>query len=164
VGPRSELSTILIIGAAVLLLAIAVGNNMGNHVLGQIPARVPAIAATPLATPPPLALTENASSLVWKRRQVLSVATDPGFPDPRVTPEPPPTPKPTPKRSPSPSPSPTDMELNPGDTPVPTISPVGTGGDQPPAPDDGTTAAPVPRLTPSPGQRNGDAADAGAMP
>ncbi|GAC1442147.1 MAG: hypothetical protein NVS3B17_08390 [Vulcanimicrobiaceae bacterium] len=95
-GRRAGLSVVLVLGAIALGIAIYVGNSMGNRVLGQIATHGSGVAATPIpqvTTPPP---DTPASRALWKRRQVLSVATDPAFPDPRITPEPeiPATPRP----------------------------------------------------------------------
>ena len=101
-GRRRGLSTTLILGAIVLLIAIAVGNSMGNRVLGQVASRIPAFSTTPLpiTTPSGAPLEGSVNGIRWKRRQVISVATDPAFPDPRITPEPtPPPPTPTPLRA-----------------------------------------------------------------
>ncbi|MDQ2858886.1 MAG: hypothetical protein M3R53_09600, partial [Candidatus Eremiobacteraeota bacterium] len=114
-GPRAGLSTVLIAGAVVLVIAIAIGNGMGNRVLGKIKGHAPSYTTTPLPTATPTGGEDAARQVLWKRRQVLSVATDPAFPDPRITPEPPPeaTARPrrsivaAPKASPSPTPSPT---------------------------------------------------------
>jgi hypothetical protein len=109
-GPRASLSTTLFLGAVTLLIAVAIGNAMGNRVITQVTGRVSVLVPTPL----PIVKNEpkeNADVPVWKEEQVMSVATDPGFPDPRVTPEPepPPTPRPTPTAVPTPSPRPTDQ-------------------------------------------------------
>ncbi|MBD5634635.1 MAG: hypothetical protein IAI49_09170, partial [Candidatus Eremiobacteraeota bacterium] len=139
-GPRAGLSSILIVGALVLLVAIAVGQNMGNRVLGQIASRPVSLSATPI--PSPSASAAGASGLLngalWKRREVISVATDPGFPDPRVTPEPspPPTPRPTPKPSPTPTEEPVPAPDDPGD-----------GGDRYTSP-----PLPIPLVTRAPGE------------
>jgi len=97
-GRKQGLSTVLVLGAIVLLVAILVGNNMGNRVLGQIATRGGGGVSTPIplaSTPPP---DSAANRALWKRRQVLSVATDPAFPDPRITPEPEVTATPRPRR------------------------------------------------------------------
>lgn len=86
-GSRSGLSSVLILGALVLVVAILVGNNMGNRVLGQITSRGSGVA-TPIPIPSASGGDTVTSRALWKRRQVLSVATDPAFPDPRITPEP----------------------------------------------------------------------------
>ncbi|GAC1566625.1 MAG: hypothetical protein NVS2B3_00430 [Vulcanimicrobiaceae bacterium] len=86
-GSRPAFSTVLILGSIVLAIAIYVGNTMGNRVLGQIFSR-----AEPIATPIPVPSASPGDTVtnraLWKRRRVLSVATDPAFPDPRITPEP----------------------------------------------------------------------------
>lgn len=110
-GPRAGLSVTLAIAAATLLLAIAIGNAMGNRVLGLATERGPANVSTPVATVVPTGEPNPPGTIVWKHTQIVSVATDPGFPDPRVTPEPPPPPptaRPTakPTASPTPKPSP----------------------------------------------------------
>jgi hypothetical protein len=112
VGPRAGFSTVLILGAVVLLLAIEVGNNMGNRVLGQVASRVPAVTTTPVVLPSP-SPGDQQNQLGWNRRQVVSVATDPAFPDPRVTPEPPPPP--APRLTPKPTPKPVVTSSSAGD-------------------------------------------------
>ncbi|MBC5802737.1 MAG: hypothetical protein GIX03_06980 [Candidatus Eremiobacteraeota bacterium] len=118
-GPRAGLSSVLVLGAIVLLVAIAVGNGMGNRVLGQVAGRASDVATTPLplTTASPDA-AGNPKSFSWKRRQVLSVATDPAFPDPRITPEPTPEPTARPTAPPTARPTPT-----PPPTPRVTASP-----------------------------------------
>jgi hypothetical protein len=108
VGPRSGLSTLLILGAFVLLVAIVIGNGMGNRVLRQVAHTAEDPTPVPLATPSPDD-EGGPNTLTLRRRHVTSVATDPAFPDPRLTPEPspPPTPRPAPKATPTPSPEPT---------------------------------------------------------
>src|SRR5579862_8721622 len=83
---RASFSALLLIGGFVLLVSVALGMGMGNRVLGQIGAHVP-VQPTPV---PQLtgATDENGAPDEWRHTSVLSVATDPGFPDPRVTPEP----------------------------------------------------------------------------
>jgi hypothetical protein len=97
---RADLSFGLVLAAFVLLVSIFVGNNMGNRVLVQVAARTE-VAPTPLVT----AITvvkDVQSALGWKKIEVISVATDPAFPDPRVTPPPVVTPKPVPRVSAAP--------------------------------------------------------------
>ncbi len=158
-GPRAGLSSVLIAGAIVLLIAIAVGQNMGNRVLGQIATRPMVLPATaiPTSSPTPDDGSGQANAALWKRHEVISVATDPGFPDPRVTPEPPPpeTPRPAPKAKPSPKPSPTaDNSGAEGEHPVPLYTspplpiPLVTGSPEPGATDELPTAAtPTPLAT-----------------
>jgi hypothetical protein len=89
----------------VLLVAVVVGQQIGEHtIFGATQRRVeiPEQGITPI---PQDTSTGEAISKNWKRLQVVSVATDPAFPDPRVTPPPTPSPRPTP--SPKPPPTPT---------------------------------------------------------
>ena len=111
-GPRANLSITLVIAGLVLLIGIAIGNETGNRVLGQATERGPAILATPVATP--VGAGTDEPEMNWKHAQIVTVATDPAFPDPRITPEPSPTPPPyvppkpvAPVAAPSPSPTPT---------------------------------------------------------
>jgi hypothetical protein len=83
-GPRVSLSVLLFVCGVVLLVAIALGNRMGNHVLVQVAKRTEEVP-TPLFTPV-VGLKDLRVSLGWKRTQLVSVATDPAFPDPRVAP------------------------------------------------------------------------------
>lgn len=110
VDPSKRFITIVLAaGAAVLVVAILVGQRMGDRVLGAASSSGP--AAMPIVSP---AATATAQSYGpdWKRSQTLAAAVDPGFPDPRVPPKPvptvPPTPKPTerPKLPPTPTPNP----------------------------------------------------------
>jgi hypothetical protein len=133
-GPRASLSTTLIAGAVTLLIAVAIGNAMGNRVIGQVTGRVSALVPTPF----PIVKNEprdNSDAPAWKEEQVMSVATDPGFPDPRVTPEPEPLPtvRPAPTAAPSPSPTPRPGPTHPYTSPpllIPLASPSGSGDGQ----------------------------------
>ena len=109
---------VLVAAALILLIAIAVGRNMGNRVIlkateqGQT-----GVGSTLTITPNPDATDNNTPfGPNWKRTQILAAAPDPGFPDPRVPPEPLPTPPPTPKPTPPPP--------EPAKTPVPLQTPV----------------------------------------
>jgi hypothetical protein len=102
-GPRAAFSQVLIAGGFVLLVAIGIGIAMGNHVLSQVAGRAP-IAPTPVPIPTPT-VGDSGNSAAWKHFTILSVATDPAFPDPRITPEP--EVVAAPKRTPAPKPSPT---------------------------------------------------------
>ena len=156
-GPRAGLSSVLIVGAIVLLISIIVGNSMGNRVLGQVANREGDFAPSPVATPTADPADNASAQLSWKRRQVLSVATDPGFPDPRITPEPvfAPPPRPRPKATPTPTPEPSELfdetsepytspplpipivshdpneQSDPYGEPIPTTSPTATGVESP---------------------------------
>jgi hypothetical protein len=117
----------MLVGMGVVLLAaIAVGQQIGERTIfgsGATERRVevPGEAITPV--PGSTVAADETISHNWKRLQVVSVATDPAFPDPRITPTPPPTPKPTPKPTPSPSATPTPLELYTSPPlPVPLVS------------------------------------------
>ena len=98
---RLGLSVLLVAGAVVLLVSIVIGQRLGDRVLLQTERRVP-IAGSGV-TPVPVADASTHPELKnWKRLQVVSVATDPAFPDPRVTHPPTPTPKPTSRPTPIP--------------------------------------------------------------
>jgi len=100
--PRTSLT---LVGAAlVLLISIAIGQRIGDHILTSGTDRQPTVVR-PLATPVP----EQSEGPVrdWHHEQIVSVATDPAFPDPRATRPPTPTPAPTPTPRPTALPSPT---------------------------------------------------------
>lgn len=87
----------------VLLAAIAIGQQIGEHtIFGATERRVQIPEQTLTPVPADTPGKDEAISRNWKRLQIVSVATDPAFPDPRVTKPPTPTPKPT--RSPTPQP------------------------------------------------------------
>ncbi len=99
---------VLALGVIVLLASIAIGEHLGERVLGRTAEKrltsVPVVAAT-------LAPNEKSAPYGpdWKRSQVLAAATSPAFPDPRVRPVPLPASRPTPSPRPeaaSPSPTP----------------------------------------------------------
>ncbi len=80
--PSTRFATILLAaGAAVLLIAVALGERMGNRVIGQASEQTlqsvlpQAVTSGPNATP-------QAYGPDWKRSQALSAAGDPHFPDP----------------------------------------------------------------------------------
>jgi hypothetical protein len=99
---RPGLSLLLVAGAVVLLVSILIGQKLGDRVLLQTERRIPIAGAE--ITPVPEADTSDRGELRnWKRLQVISVATDPAFPDPRVT-RPPPPPAPSPTHRPTPIP------------------------------------------------------------
>jgi hypothetical protein len=118
--PRTALT--LVGMGVVLLVAVAVGQQIGEHtIFGATPRRVevPDQVITPV--PEDTAGPNEAISRNWKRLQVVSVATDPAFPDPRVTPPPTPSPTPSPTPKPTPSPSPPELYTSPP-LPVPIAS------------------------------------------
>ena len=91
--PRTALTFVAL--GVLLLISVAIGQRIGDRALfGVTERRIP--AAAPLATPVSAAAGGDATvSKNWKRLQVVSIPTDPAFPDPRVTRPPTPTPKPT---------------------------------------------------------------------
>jgi hypothetical protein len=128
-GPRVGLSSVLIAGSIVLLISIIVGNSMGNRVLSQVSRQEEDFAPSPVASPSDSPDSSGPANLQWKRRQIVSVATDPGFPDPRVPPPPVyvPTPRLTPRPTPKPKPSArvedgTDSHYTSPPLPIPIVS------------------------------------------
>ncbi len=115
---------VLAVGAAVLLIAVAIGERMGDRVIGQATEQTLQSVGPVSVSPSP-----NASAQPygpdWKRSQALSAAGDPHFPDPRVPPQPLPTPLPTPKPRPTPVPTPTPNPNVPiwRQKPLPTFQP-----------------------------------------
>jgi hypothetical protein len=107
---RPGLSLLLIAGAIVLLISIVIGQRIGDRVLLQTERRAP-IAGSGVTPVPEADPSDRGELKNWKRLQVVSVATDPAFPDPRVTrppapPPPPVTPTPRPTRTPRATPIP----------------------------------------------------------
>ena len=127
---------LLVAGAVVLLVSILIGQKLGDRVLLQTERRIPiaggAITPVPQAEP-----SANAALRNWKRLQVVSVATDPAFPDPRVT------------RPPTPTPAPAVATPQPRPTAIPEAA-----TPTPPPPDSTYTSPPlpIPILTHAPGE------------
>jgi hypothetical protein len=93
---RPGLSSLLVAGAVVLVVSILIGQKIGDKVLLQTARRPPTVGVA--VSPLPDAAGDRGELKNWKRLQVVSVATDPAFPDPRVTPPPrPPAPPETPR-------------------------------------------------------------------
>jgi hypothetical protein len=106
----------------VLLVAVVVGQQVGERtIFGATERRVviPDLTVTPI---PEDTGTDEAISRNWQRLQVVSVATDPHFPDPRVTPPPSPSPKPT--RTPNAAIAPTPAVPSAGYTSPPLPLPI----------------------------------------
>lgn len=85
----------------VLLISIVVGQRVGDQVILFATERkllLPELTITPA---PEASDADQGRIRNWRRLDVVSVATDPAFPDPRVTPPPPPPP---PRPAPTPSP------------------------------------------------------------
>lgn len=88
---RPGLSALLVAGAVVLLISIVIGQKLGDKILLQTPRR-PVLVGSGITPVPEADPSDRGELKNWKRLQVVSVATDPAFPDPRVTrpPAPPP--------------------------------------------------------------------------
>ena len=112
----------LIAAAALLLVAIFVGKQMGDRVITRATEEgQTGVGNTLTFSPAPGATDAVPMGPNWKRTQVLAAAPDPGFPDPRVPPAPLPTPIPTPKPTPHPIATPTPIPSDLGTpTPLPT--------------------------------------------
>jgi hypothetical protein len=141
--PTNRLPTILLAaGAAVLLLAILLGERMGDRVLGQV-AR--GDVTLPVAITPEPLQTAGPFGPDWKRSMTLTAAADPRFPDPRVPPEPLPTrvaetPAPV---SHTPTPNPNIPVWRQQPLPTPTAAPTAIPTEEP-------TTAPQPVSSPPP--------------
>lgn len=141
------LTVVLLLGTVVLLLAIAIGERMGDRVLGNATER--RLDANIVITPAPNQ-TAGPFGPDWKRSQALAAAPDPGFPDPRVPPVPLPTPQPRPSVQPASAIRPTATPtINPAipiwrQKPLPTVTPAGS-------PAAAGSPTPVPTETPVPG-------------
>ena len=122
---RPQLSLMLVIGGITLLVSIFVGEKMGERVLLHSTENAVLVPEVQTAAPIPTASADQAGPIRdWRKLQVVTVATDPGFPDPRVTPTPTPKPKPTPTPSPTPTPYffPTATPEPPTVAPTPTVT------------------------------------------
>jgi hypothetical protein len=119
---RPGLSALLIAGAVVLVVSIMIGEKLGDRVLLQTAQRIP-IAGAGITPVPEAEPSDRDESRNWKRLQIVAVATDPGFPDPRVAR--PPTARPVPRPSPTPAPSSTPKRKStytPPPLPLPLVS------------------------------------------
>ena len=106
---RPGLSALLVGGAIVLLISILIGQKLGDRVLLQTERRTP-IAGSAVTLVPGAEASGRDELKNWKRLQVISVATDPAFADPRVTrpPMPPPQPYTPPPHRKTAAPAPTN--------------------------------------------------------
>jgi len=147
------LTLVLALGTAVLLLAIVIGEGMGDKVLGTATERrlggLPSVVVTPAPSQ-----TSGPYGPDWKRSQSLASAPDPGFPDPRVPPQPLPTPPPRPTPAPAGArPTPTYNPAVPvwRQKPLPTVSPSATPAETGPSPAPAKeTPVPGPSVPPEP--------------
>ena len=127
-------------GVVVLLIAIAVGERMGDRVFVRAANDAGnGLETMPVITPIPSATTE-AYGPDWKDSQTLAAAPDPGFPDPRVPPKPlptappPPTPTPKPKWTPNPNLPIWDQTPPPSAGATPTATPEPASASESPSP------------------------------
>ncbi len=148
------LTVVLMLGIAVLVAAIALGERAGDKVIGQVTEKRLDSIAPVTVTPAPVQRSAAPYGPDWKRTDVMTAAEDPQFPDPRVPPVPLPTLPPPPKytppprvvRRPTPSPTPNmNVPIWRRAAPLPTASSVQSG---PPGPQ--MSASPVPGGTPQP--------------
>jgi hypothetical protein len=113
---RRPRTAVMLVGMGIILLvAIVLGQQIGNHtIFGSTERKVviPGQSITPVPEES-AAGADEATLKNWKRLQVVSVATDPAFPDPRVTLPPSPSPRPSPSPTPTPSPRPPDLYTSP---------------------------------------------------
>jgi len=137
---------VLAAGAAVLLIAVAVGQRMGDRVMQQATEQQQLQSVLPTPLPSGADASPQPYGPDWKRSQSLSAASDPRFPDPRVPPKPLPTLPPTPKVTPPP-PLPATPTPNPNipiwrQKPLPTFGPSAEpSSDAAASPEDGLPAA-----------------------
>jgi hypothetical protein len=119
----------LVLGGIVLLVSIFIGEKMGERVIKRSTETAILVPEVQTAAPIPTASADQAGPIRdWRKLQVVTVATDPGFPDPRVTPTPTPKPKPThtplPQPTyyfPTPSPEPSGEPASPGPSTTPQL-------------------------------------------
>jgi hypothetical protein len=141
---------VLAAGAAILLIAVAVGQRMGDRVMQQATEQQQLQSVLPTPLPSGADASPQPYGPDWKRSQSLSAAADPRFPDPRVPPKPLPTLPPAPKAT-LPPPLPATPTPNPNipiwrQKPLPTFMPS-------PEPSSGAAASPeadLPGATPTP--------------
>jgi hypothetical protein len=101
VNQRVRFAGLLAVGATILLISILAGTHIGDHAIVAADGKNNSVAVD-LPTPVPIgSASVPPSSSKWKKAHVVSVATDPAFPDPRFTPTPKPTPTPEPSSEPT---------------------------------------------------------------
>ncbi|MBV9271256.1 MAG: hypothetical protein JO165_09180 [Candidatus Eremiobacteraeota bacterium] len=112
------LTLVMVLGIIVLIGAIALGERMGDRVIGQVTEKRLEGVAPITVSPAPASQSAQSYGPNWRQTQVLAAASDPGFPDPRVPPVPLPTPMPLPKNTPAPARS----AVRPTPTPTPNMN------------------------------------------
>ena len=147
------LTIVLSLGIIVLVVGIALGQRAGDRVIGQVTEKRLESIAPVTVTPAPQKTGANPYGPDWKRTDVMSAASDPGFHDPRVPPVPPPTAPPPPKHTPAPTevptPTPTpnlNLPIWRRAAPMPTPTPIDTG-----SPGVEASGSPQPTESPQPG-------------
>lgn len=155
------ITLVLALGIVVLGVAIAVGESMGDRVLGQATEKrltnISPITITPAPNP-----TTAPYGPDWKRSQVLAAASDPGFPDPRVPPVAIPTAAPAPSAAPDQRGAPQGRQT-PHPTPTPNLNlPIWRRTRPLPVPSAAAPAAGL--LTPAPGSSASPAPKSSTQP
>ncbi|MBV8197842.1 MAG: hypothetical protein JO263_06890 [Candidatus Eremiobacteraeota bacterium] len=144
--PRLGFPTlVLAAGALVLLAAVAIGERMGDRVIGQATQQsLESVGPISVSASPDASAAPYGPD--WKRSQALTAAGDPRFPDPRVPPQPLPTPAATPTPRPAtPKPTATPIPNVPiwRQKPLPTFAPsAGPAGPETPAPSTSASQTP----------------------
>ena len=146
--PQNRFTTaVLAAGAAVLLIAILIGEHMGDRVMTEA-AEGGSLVTTPVITPLPQPTDTGDYGPDWKSTQTLAAAPDPNFPDPRIPPKPlptrPPTPQPTATQKWTPNPNVPVWDQ----TPPPSPNPSGTTFDE-----ESSQASPSPGPTATPPEK-----------
>lgn len=128
------LTIVLGLGILVLVAGIALGQRAGDRVIGQVTEKRLKSIAPVTVTPAPQKTGASPYGPDWKRSDVMTAASDPRFPDPRVPPValPTPTPRPTftvpPTEQPTPTPTPNlNLPIWRRAAPMPTPTPLPTG-------------------------------------
>jgi len=94
---RAQWARNLLLAGIVLLASIEAGRMLGYRILAKAVEQSPVLPAVRY-TPRPETSLPPIHVRSWKSDQIVRVAPDPHFPDPRITPStppPPPTPRPT---------------------------------------------------------------------
>jgi hypothetical protein len=145
--PSKRFATlVLTAGILVLLLAIVLGEGMGQNVMRNV--NEGNLASIPVAITPNPQPSSVPYGPGWEQPDALAAAPDPRFPDPRVPPVPLPTFVPRPTVGPKPTATPdTAIPIWRRAQPLPTTPP----GDRSLIPQSNVTPAPQPSATLIPG-------------
>lgn len=141
---RRFLTIVLGLGTVVLLLAILIGERMGDSVFTS--AMMHGAGLTSITITPAPTQSSPPYGPSWKESQSLAAPPDPHFPDPRVPPvalpTPPPAARPEAKATPTPN---LNLPVWRRQQPLPVIAPVAT----PPGGTVELTPAPEPTKSPA---------------